>query len=69
VRNSRQNLGVLADQGGATDDWPLPVGLREWELIYCVSRCSELYVDKSHLLPAVPDSAQELQLKVFTEAR
>lgn len=45
------------------------VGLGEWELIYCDSRCSELSVDQSHPLPAMPDSAQELQLKVFTEAR
>ena len=45
------------------------VGLYESELIYWDSRCSKLFVDQPHLFPAVPDSAQDLQLKVFTEAR
>jgi len=44
-------------------------GLQDSVLIYWVSRCSALYVDQPHLIPAMPDSAQELQLKVFTEAR
>jgi hypothetical protein len=39
------------------------------ELIYWDSRCSALFVDKPTFFRQLPDFAQELQLKVFTEAR
>jgi hypothetical protein len=74
-RTEKQLEGGLKEWSGCRDGkGPISArrvrfGLSESELIYCVSRCSALYVDQPTFIPAVPDSAQELQLKVCTEAR